>query len=49
MGTKNFKSAAAYKKYLAYGHATKVFEKTPGSQKIKIHGSTHKVHHGGKK
>jgi hypothetical protein len=46
MGTKNFKSKDAYKKWLAYGHIHGQFAKTPGHQRIKIHGKRHKVHHG---
>lgn len=45
-GTKNFKSKAGYKKWLAYGHATGVFKSTPGNQKVKLNGHKHKVKHG---
>ena len=45
MGTRNFKSKKAYEKYLAYGHIHKIFENTPGNQKIKIRGKKHKVTH----
>lgn len=45
MGTLHFKSKAGYKKYLAYGHIHKVFETTPGNQKIVIRGKPHKVKH----
>lgn len=41
----NFKSKSAYKKWLGYGHATKVFEKTPGHQKVSIKGKSKKVSH----
>ena len=44
--TKHFKSKGAYKKWIGYGWATGVFAKTPGHQKIKIRGKTHKVQHG---
>jgi len=44
----NFKDAAAYKKWLAYGHMNVPgFGKTP--QKIKIAGKAHKVKHTKKK
>ena len=42
----HFKSKGAYKKWIGYGWATGVFAKTPGHQKIKIRGKTHKVQHG---
>lgn len=45
MGTKNFKSKQAYRAWLGYGHATGVFESTPGHQKVKIRGKPHKVRH----
>lgn len=41
----NFKSPAAYKKWLAYGHMHGQFEKTPGNQPVKIQGEPHKVNH----
>ena len=41
----NFKNKTAYKKWLGYGHATKVFEKTRGNKKITIRGKPHKVIH----
>lgn len=44
-GGLNFKSAAAYKAWLAYGHATKVFENTPGNQKVSIQGNNKRVQH----
>jgi len=43
--TLNFKSKEAYIRWLRYGHATKVFERTPGHQRIKIRGKPHKVKH----
>ena len=44
-GGKDFKSAGAYKKWLGYGHATGVFAKTPGHQKVSIKGKKKKVKH----
>jgi len=44
-GTMNFKSNAAYKKWLAYGHASGEFAKTPGNQKVSIKGKPKKVQH----
>lgn len=44
-GAMNFKSPAAYKAWLAYGHATGEFEKTPGNQAVSIKGQPHKVQH----
>jgi hypothetical protein len=46
----NFKSKAAYKKWLAYGHASGEFKKTPGHQSVSIRGKRKKVKHemGGK-
>jgi hypothetical protein len=44
-GSLNFKSNDAYKKWIAYGHATGIFESTPGNQKISIKGNKHKVKH----
>ena len=41
----NFKSNAAYKKWLAYGHASGEFAKTPGNQKVSIKGKPKKVQH----
>jgi len=41
----NFKSKAAYKRWLAFGHASGDFKRVPGSQKIKIKGKKHKVKH----
>jgi len=41
----NFKSNAAYKKWLAYGHASGEFAKTPGNQPVSIKGQSHKVKH----
>ena len=42
---KKFKSKTAYKNWLAYGHASGEFAKTPGHQKIMIRGVPHKVKH----
>ena len=42
---RNFKTKAAYKRWLAYGHASGEFEKTPGHQKVSIRGKPHKVKH----
>lgn len=41
----NFKSKAAYEKWLGYGHATGEFERTPGNQPVSIKGKPHKVTH----
>lgn len=41
----NFSSEKAYKKWLAYGHAHKLFERTPGHVKVYIRGKPHKVRH----
>ncbi len=41
----NFKSKQDYMKWLRYGHATGVFEKTPGHVKVYIRGRPHKVKH----
>jgi len=45
MGTMNFKSKAAYIRWVKYGQATGVFAKVPGHQKIRIKGKYHKVDH----
>lgn len=45
MSTLNFKSKEGYHKYLAFGHIHKVFENTPGVQKIKIQGKPIRVKH----
>lgn len=42
---KNFKSKAAYKKWLGYGHATGVFERTPGNTPVSIKGLLKRVEH----
>ncbi len=42
---KNFKNAAAYKKWLAYGHMHGQFEASPGNTPIKIKGKKHMVQH----
>lgn len=44
-GNLNFKSNAAYKAWLAYGHASGEFEKTPGHQKVSIQGNSKNVKH----
>jgi hypothetical protein len=44
-GTMNFKSNAAYKRWLGYGHASGEFAKTPGNQPVSIKGKSHKVEH----
>lgn len=41
----NFRSKESYRKWLAYGHIHKVFEKTPGHTKVRIRGKPHKVKH----
>ena len=41
----NFKSREAYLRWLRYGHATGVFERTPGHVKVYIRGRPHKVKH----
>ena len=46
-GGRNFKSASAYKAWLAYGHASGEFAKTPGHQKVSIKGVSKKVKHMG--
>lgn len=38
----NFKSKAAYKRYLAYGH---IHDKFHGKQAVTIRGKAHKVQH----
>jgi len=44
-GNMNFKSNAAYKAWLGYGHATGVFERTPGNQSVSIKGKSKDVKH----
>lgn len=41
----NFKSNAAYKAWLGYGHASGEFAKTPGNQPVSIKGKSHNVSH----
>ena len=41
----NFKSNAAYKAWLGYGHASGEFAKTPGNQPVSIKGKSHNVQH----
>jgi hypothetical protein len=45
-GSMNFKSNAAYKKWLGYGHASGEFKKTPGHTAVSIKGEPKKVEHG---
>ena len=45
MGKRNFKSAAAYKRWLGYGHASGEFAKTPGHQQVSIRGKKKEVKH----
>ena len=45
----NFKSAAAMKKWMAYGHASGAFARSPGNTPVKIKGKSHKVKHSKKK
>lgn len=45
VSTRNFKSKKAYKRWLAFGHLSGEFERTPGHQKIKIRGKVHRVKH----
>jgi hypothetical protein len=44
-GSMNFKSPAAYKAWLGYGHASGAFDRTPGNQKVSIQGEPHRVQH----
>ena len=44
-GAMNFKSKGAYQNWLAYGHASGEFAKTPGHQKVSIKGKAKKVEH----
>ncbi len=41
----NFRSKAAYLRWLRYGHATGVFERTPGHVDVYIRGKKHRVKH----
>lgn len=43
--TKNFKSASAYKKWLAYGHMHGDFARSKGNTPVKIKGRSHRVKH----
>jgi DNA repair exonuclease SbcCD nuclease subunit len=43
MSTRNFRNREAYRKWLAYGHIHKVFDMTPGHQKVRIRGKPHRV------
>lgn len=40
-----FKNKEAYRNWLAYGHGTRVFERTPGNQSVSIAGKPHRVKH----
>lgn len=42
---RNFKTAKAYHKWLAFGHIHGVFARVPGVQIVKIRGKRHKVKH----
>lgn len=42
---RNFRSSAAYKKWLAFGHMHGAFAKSPGNTPVKIQGKSHKVSH----
>jgi hypothetical protein len=42
---KNFKSKAAYKKWVAWGNMHGAFKKSPGNTPVKIKGKSHKVKH----
>lgn len=44
-GHMNFKSNAAYKAWLGYGHASGAFERTPGNQAVSVQGHPHHVQH----
>lgn len=41
----NFKSKAAMKKWMAFGHMSGVFAKSKGNTPVKIRGKAHKVKH----
>jgi hypothetical protein len=41
----NFSSQGAYHRWLAYGHSTGVFERTPGNQPVSVRGKAQKVEH----
>ena len=43
--TLNFKSRAAYLRWIKFGHASGDFKRVKGDQKIKIKGKKHKVKH----
>lgn len=45
VSARNFKSKAAYKRWLSYGHSTGVFAETPGHQRVRIKGKPHEVKH----
>ncbi len=41
----HFKSRENYLKWIRYGHATGVFERTPGHVRVYIRGKPHRVKH----
>lgn len=41
----NFKSKSTYKRWLAYGHVHKLFEKVKGVQPVRISGRDYKPKH----
>ncbi len=43
--TRHFHSKAAYERWLAYGHIHRLFERTPGHQRVYIRGKRHRVKH----
>jgi hypothetical protein len=45
MADKNFKSKAAYLKWIKYGHASGEFKETPGNQSVSIRNKNKKVEH----
>ncbi len=45
----NFRNKKAYRRWLAYGHSTGVFERTPGHVKVYIKGKPHRVKHSQKR
>lgn len=40
-----FKNKETYRKWLAYGHISNIFERTPGNQPVMIGGKPHCVKH----
>jgi len=45
MGVRHFRSKAAYRKWLAYGHIHGHFKRKPGHQIVYIRGKRHRVKH----